>query len=718
MANKLKQGATGTEADSIFKGDWAINTTEPNIGGGPSHSTGFYTGAHIPEGGYVIYYLNEAYVAINDADLLGRIRGLGGDSGSVGAALAWAATEPSIVILNKAFNNEVTDGLVLKLDPSNISSFIDNKPTTNLLAAYGDNFVRAVTWTNSGQWTYSHNATNNDKPIIHGIDLSDVNLMHGKSVTTGSQHFGCTQVTVSPSETYTMSVYYYHSRAGASRPYMRTGVNNNNLGYMTYNGSTNTSLWPVRQWIRVSVTATVQSNENRVYLSNYLGRQVDDQVWYCAPQVELGTEMTAFAKGTRLQNTTLYDLSAGNRNGTLYNTPSFKSIGAISFDGVNDYSRVTLTGANLDNSCTIEGTLRRNSIHSNWRTFFNIKPNGATYPFFEFRSSGGTPNIYGDYYIGSGEWSTPAATLNAGDFGHAVATHDGNGNMKMYLNGELIGTRTGVAALNFGVNPILQIGLAYSNDRATDIDIAGIKIYDKAISQSEVLQNYYQAPIITDGLALAIDAGNLVSYEEGLTTAYDLAGTQTASLVNSVGFDNNRGSWVFDGVDANINLGNPSATRNSEFSVCFFYNPSTVQNHTHNGIINGITPNGRFCLFWYAGNRVSVQYRDNSGLSAASGGVWQRASAPSTLSADNWYFIQITGNENTGEFKCGVNLIESPVSNSSQYVDPDANDWVIGRRAGAAHDHAKVTNLLIYDRILTTEELAQNFNAQRNRFGI
>ena len=49
MANKFKYNKTGAEANSIFKGNWAIDNTPVNSGGGPSSVTSFYHGANQPE---------------------------------------------------------------------------------------------------------------------------------------------------------------------------------------------------------------------------------------------------------------------------------------------------------------------------------------------------------------------------------------------------------------------------------------------------------------------------------------------------------------------------------------------------------------------------------------------------------------------------------------------------------------------------------------------
>ena len=131
----------------------------------------------------------------------------------------------------------IKDGLVFGYDTgygiadnNTTTRFYPGQPATNLVSAYNDNHVRSVSWTNSGTWVATYNASNRDKPVILGVDMSKCNLMHGETVTTGSQHFGCASVSVSASTTYTMSVYYLQNRAGASRPYFRTSVNNNNLG--------------------------------------------------------------------------------------------------------------------------------------------------------------------------------------------------------------------------------------------------------------------------------------------------------------------------------------------------------------------------------------------------------------------------------------------------------------------------------------------------------
>ena len=75
--------------------------------------------------------------------------------------------------------------------------------------------------------------------------------------------------------------------------------------------------------------------------------------------------------------------------------------------------------------------------------------------------------------------------------------------------------------------------MEYDGGTATDLfngDIAKVRAYDKVLSETEVIKNYYGGDIVQDGLVFGIDANNLVSYESGSTTTYSLTGSDSATL--------------------------------------------------------------------------------------------------------------------------------------------------------------------------------------------
>ena len=414
--------------------------------------------------------------------------------------------------------------------------------------------------------------------------------------------------------------------------------------------------------------------------------------------------------------TSWYDISGDSRNGTLTNGVTFNSEGYMDFDGDNDYVAITsytFGNGNWTVSAWVNADLFSHNLLSNTSggpvtNAFGFGSNGTANKMHYRNYDGEWQNHYGNTTVETGTWYMVTWV----NYGGAAAA---DGTMKMYLNGVADSEVFNSYTTNGG--PCDAIGRNWGSDEYNG-RIANIQFYTESLTDAEVLQNYYQGSIVTDGLVFAVDASNLVSYENESTSAYSLTGSIDGTLTNGVAYsDYANGTWVFDGIDDYIIFDNPSDMSNAQVTVTFWYNPTTIQNSSHNGIINGQTPDGRFCLFWIGTDEVSVQYRDDSGLSRAAGGVWTRSLAPTTISTvDKWYFIQITGNESTDEWRCGVNLSPSTSDFGSQYVDPDANNWLLGKRAGTAYDNSKISNVQVYDRILSQEEITQNYQANVNLY--
>ena len=151
---------------------------------------------------------------------------------------------------------------------------------------------------------------------------------------------------------------------------------------------------------------------------------------------------------------------------------------------------VVINDFDPDTSCTLETFVRRPTTPPAWRTYFNIKPNsGSNFPFFELRTNDADLLIVALYYNGT-NYATTSYTVNTTDFYHLVAAYDGAGNITFYVNGTLINTLTSVPAFAIGANPRITIGRAYSEDRPTNIEMSVCRVYNKALSASEVQQNF------------------------------------------------------------------------------------------------------------------------------------------------------------------------------------------------------------------------------------
>jgi hypothetical protein len=185
MPNKFKYNKTGAETNSIFKGNWAIDTTDNNIGDGPSSVTGFYNGASIPAGGYTIYSPTVVYAAANDTQLLGKLNALGANSPSASAALNWAAGQSNIAVLNSPIENIVTNGLILNLDAEHVSSFVNNEPTTNLIP---NPTINAYPTIGNGWGTYNTNQYCGNNGCAVYWDIPAISSVSDNIVTTSSAH--------------------------------------------------------------------------------------------------------------------------------------------------------------------------------------------------------------------------------------------------------------------------------------------------------------------------------------------------------------------------------------------------------------------------------------------------------------------------------------------------------------------------------------------------
>ena len=375
---------------------------------------------------------------------------------------------PNTVNNNLVFGYDTGYGIA---DNNTATRFYPGEPTTNHVA----NPETMAGWT-----SYSNG---ND-----GTFITEFGTTGYKIINRASWNGLYKAVNVPSTGTYTFSAWFRY-----------LGGTANNNGATVYvssygAGDTATSLdkSKVGEWQRISKTVNFTDTDlNAIfYLISYGGSVGSDtSSWEVTmPQVEAGSGMTPFTSGTRSSTASLIDLK---RTASIdVSNVSFDSTGQPDYDGTNDYLRQTLTGVDLNSGCAIEGVLRRNTTPSAWRTFFNIKPSGANTPFFEFRSNANAQHIYADYYNGSADYNTPSADLTLGDFGHAVACYDGNGIIKMYLNGSLVATKTGVPGFALGTNPVISVGIAYSNDRYTDISAPVVKVYNSPLSAAQIQQNY------------------------------------------------------------------------------------------------------------------------------------------------------------------------------------------------------------------------------------
>lgn len=216
--------------------------------------------------------------------------------------------------------------------------------------------------------------------------------------------------------------------------------------------------------------------------------------------------------------------------------------------------------------------------------------------------------------------------------------------------------------------------------------------------------------IVTSGLVICLDAGNPKSYPGSGTAWTDVSGNnRNGVLVNGVAYNSsNGGSLVFDGVDDYVSVTGFNVNHGtSDFSYCCWVNLAGKPS------LGTIFENG----FWQ--NCVLFRYETN--------GV--------TLYSMNVYFGKFTFDPTLGTWnhlafvRSGNNVLfyvngvyqQQLAFGTNLNVNPSPANLFIGTSQHVVTQcfNGRISFVNIYNaKALSADEVLQNFNAQRGRYGV
>jgi hypothetical protein len=223
----------------------------------------------------------------------------------------------------------------------------------------------------------------------------------------------------------------------------------------------------------------------------------------------------------------------------------------------------------------------------------------------------------------------------------------------------------------------------------------------------------YNANIVTDGLVLCLDAANPRSYPGSGTAWYDLSGNgNNGTLVNSPTFSfTNRGVFDFDGTNDYVACGNLDSYLTGITDVSFMTYVSTdiVDSNTH--IIAGrYEGSNGWEMFIHSTNVLRWGGRENTSLFISVDSSFQ-------LNTNRWYFFAGTKQGNVWNLYVDGDLHNSTTAGNgtTTFVSKPLS---IGRQFSSLYWNGQIANSLVYNRALSANEVKQNFNATRGRYGI
>ena len=428
--------------------------------------------------------------------------------------------------------------------------------------------------------------------------------------------------------------------------------------------------------------------------------------------------------------TTWTDVSNNGNNGTLTNGPTFSSAdyGSIVFDGTDDY---------VDTPYTTPIGLGGFS-YSTWVNFTSSQIGGIVVkrigsPTFEQLSlsiagdsngnTTGSKFIFNDVQnLSNLRLGITSGSYNDGRWHNVTLTRTST-TTTMYVEGAPTVTITS-APLNLSTATKLFVGRSGDNQTIGGVPFCGsialAQVYNQALSQFQVWQNFnayksrYGIPdIVTDGLVLNLDAGNPYSYLSG-SSGTSWANTVAVSssifgtLTNGPVYSN--GAITFDGVDDYVSCGNVLFNNVSAVTISIWVNIQTFTNN-NTSISKGAQGEGSNTTF--AAWIISSSGRRNRFFNSTGTESFVNTG---TLSQNTWY--NLTWTYNGSAITVYTNSIVGETAALSGPLKTNTNPLNIARSIYGNNTQMICSGTQIYNRALSQEEITQNFNALRGRYGI
>ena len=228
--------------------------------------------------------------------------------------------------------------------------------------------------------------------------------------------------------------------------------------------------------------------------------------------------------------------------------------------------------------------------------------------------------------------------------------------------------------------------------------------------------------IVKDGLVFSLDAAVSRSYSGSGLTSFGLVGGIGGTLVNGTGFSSaNGGSFFFDGTNDYIEVSDSNllAFGTNPFSIDIWLYSTYVfpgSGYNYGTILTTYTNyNSDFGSYFYlalfnntAGLNNIVSFLDSTGNFMGSFGA--------IINVDEWTNVTFTRTGNNMVcYKNGISVsIQSYANNFSGVRNTRIGGGVISINTFKGF----LPSFKIYNRALTAQEILQNYNATKKRYGL
>jgi hypothetical protein len=290
-----------SDPESLRVGNFNIGVGD--VSKAPTEITGYWTGITPPQGGYTIYLNKESngpsiYVCQNDSELISLTKRISFENiNDAIDAINWLNSQLDSIVVNKDYENIITNGLLLNLDSTFIGSYSGSGSSWKDLSGNGNN---ALLFNN---------------PIFNvSLTFDGVNNYAEASTITP---FGLDPFTISVwfktdgSQTTNASIICVSNAASANN--WQLSFTSNTLVFFTNASSTiQTTYTPDDEWVNVVVVRnSLNTDDTKIYINGVLnasGAANSDFSDLSGIRIGMNRGSNAFFKG-RVASVQLYNRS-------------------------------------------------------------------------------------------------------------------------------------------------------------------------------------------------------------------------------------------------------------------------------------------------------------------------------------------------------------------------------------------------------------------------
>jgi hypothetical protein len=231
--------------------------------------------------------------------------------------------------------------------------------------------------------------------------------------------------------------------------------------------------------------------------------------------------------------------------------------------------------------------------------------------------------------------------------------------------------------------------------------------------------------LIQDGLVLSLDASDRNSYVSGSTTWFDLVGTNNGTLTNGVGYTSSfNGSLVFDGTDDRVTFGSPNVS--TSCTVSQWIQPLSGSATTMRTVEYVAVNTATAVIFsqlikvsdtWYHQVLISGY---QAGYAEEMNVYFQSTVTPFVQNNTPYNFIftweRTAGVNSTLKTYLNGTYREQQVQTTTYWANTASLSTATYNIASTYKGNVGTTSF--YNRALTAQEVLQNYNAQKSKFGL